>query len=159
MRFSLQDVPKRVQRRSGTLSVTLHFLRPGEMRAEIARLIDYHEQLLGQPQRRFSIDDARACIGEYRIANCLNAALSNWYTWRSPDWKLQAGTNALEAAGITSPVQLRLALYDFVNEHYGGFLAASDRASALEQFADTYQVDAHKSWNTCSSSIAKKRPC
>ncbi len=141
MRFSLQDVPKRVQRRSGTLAVTLHFLRPGEMRAEIARLIDYHEQLLGQPQSRFSIDDARACIGEYRMANCLNAVLSNWYSWRSPDWKQQAGTDALEAAGITSPVQLRLALYDFVNERYGGFLATSDRASALEQFASTYRLD------------------
>ena len=144
MRFSLQDVPKRVQRRSGSLSVTLHFLRAGEMRSEIARLIDYHEQLLGQPQRRFSIDDARACIGDYRIANCLNAALSNWYTWRSPDWKQQANTHALEAAGITSPVQLRLALYNVVNERYGGFLAASERAAALEQFADTYQLDAQK---------------
>ena len=144
MRFSLQDVPKRVQRRSGTLSVTLHFLRPGEMRAEIARLIDYYEQLPGQPQCRFSIDDARACIGDYRMANCLNAVLSRWYSWRSPDWNQQAGTNALEAAGIMSPIQLRLALYDFVNEHHGGFLAASERASALEQFASTYQLDAQK---------------
>src|SRR5579859_2139799 len=144
VRFSLQDVPKRVQRRSGSLSVTLHFLRAGEMRSEIARLVDYHEQLLGHPQRRFSIDDARACIGDYRIANCLNAALSNWYTWRSPDWNMQAGTNALETALISSPVQLRLALYDFVNERYGGFLAASDRASALEQLAETYQLDVKK---------------
>jgi predicted nuclease of restriction endonuclease-like RecB superfamily len=114
------------------------------MRAEIARLVDYHEQLLGQPQRRFSIDDARACIGDYRIANCLNATLSHWYTWRSPDWEQQADTNTLEAAGITSPIHLRLALYDFVNERYGGFLAADERATALEQFADTYQLDAHK---------------
>ena len=144
MRFSLQDVPKRVHRRSGTLSVTLHFLRPGEMRAEIARLIDYHEQLMGRPQRRFSIDDARACIGEYRLANCFTATLSNWYNWRSPDWQLQAGDSVLEEAGIASPVQLRLALYDFVNERYGGFLSAGDRAAALEQFAQKYQLDAQK---------------
>jgi predicted nuclease of restriction endonuclease-like RecB superfamily len=144
VRFSLQDVPKRVSRRGGNLSVTLHFLRPGEMRAEIARLIDYYEQLLGQPQRHFSIDDARACIGDYRMANCFNATLSNWYTWRSPDWKLQADNNTLEAAGITSPVQLRLALYDFVNERYGGFLATNNRAVALEQFAQRYELDPQK---------------
>ncbi|HEY6543184.1 MAG TPA: DUF790 family protein [Ktedonobacteraceae bacterium] len=144
MRFSLQDVPKRVSRRSGNLSVTLHFLHPAEMRAEIARLIDYYEQLLDQQQRRFSIDDARACIGEYRIANCLNATLSNWYNWRSPDWTLQIDNNALETAGITSPVQLRLALYDFVNERYGGFLAASDRAGLLEQFAQRYELNPQK---------------
>ena len=127
MRFSLQDVPKRVQKRSGILSVTLNFLRPGVMRAEIARLIDYHEQLLGQPQRRFSIDDARACIGDYRVAHCLIATLSNWYNWRAPDWTQRTGNGTLEEAGITSPIQLRLALYDFVNERHGGFLAASDR--------------------------------
>jgi predicted nuclease of restriction endonuclease-like RecB superfamily len=140
VRFSLQDIPKRVQKRSGILSVTLNFLRPGEMRAEIARLIDYHEQLLGQPQRRFSIDDARACIGDYRMAHCLIATLSNWYNWRTPDWMRHTGNGTLEEAGITSPIQLRLALYDFVNERHGGFLAASDRATALEQFARVYQL-------------------
>ena len=140
MRFSLQDVPKRVQKRSGNLTVTLNFLRPGAMRAEIARLIDYHEQLLGQPQRHFSIDDARACIGDYRMAHCLNATLSNWYTWRAPAWTQHAGGSSLHEVGITSPVQLRLALYDFVNERSGGFLAASDRAIALDQFARSYQL-------------------
>lgn len=141
MRFSLQDVPKRVQKRSGILSVTLNFLRPGAMRAEIARLIDYHEQLLGQPQRRFSIDDARACVGDYRMAHCLIATLSNWYNWRAPDWTERTGNGALEEAGVTSPIQLRLALYDFVNERHGGFLAAADRAPALEQFARVYQLN------------------
>jgi len=140
VRFSLQDVPKRVQKRSGILSVTLHFLRPGEMRAEIARLIDYHEQLLGQPQRCFSIDDARACVGDYRIAHCLIAALSHWYNWRAPDWILGSGNGSLEEVGITSPIQLRLALYDFVNEQYAGFLAASDRAAALEHFAQMHRL-------------------
>lgn len=140
MRFSLQDVPKRVQKRSGVLSVIPHFLRSGQMRAEIARLIEYHEQLLGQPQRRFSIDDARACVGDYRMAHCLIATLSHWYNWRTPDWTQRAGNSALEDASITSPVHLRLALFNFVNEHYGGFLAARDRASALEHFAHTYQV-------------------
>lgn len=144
MRFSLQDVPKRVSRRGVNLSVTLHFLRPGEMRAEIARLIDYHEQLLGQPQRSFSIDDARACIGDYRMANCFNAALSSWYTWRLPDWTQQSDSSTLEAAGIASPIQLRLALYDFVNERYGGFLAADNRAAALEQFAQRYELVSQK---------------
>ena len=143
MRFSLQDVPKRVQKRSGILAVTLNFLRPGAMRAEIARLIDYHEQLLGQPQRRFSVDDARACIGDYRMAHCLIATLSNWYNWRAPDWTHHVGNNALEEAGITSSIQLRLALYDFVNERHGGFLAGEVRAAALEQFARPYQLDIH----------------
>ena len=78
MRFSLQDVKKSVQRRDGELFVSLHFLRPGELQAEIARLIAYHEGLLGQPRRNFSLDDACSYIGDYRLAHCLIAALSHW---------------------------------------------------------------------------------
>ena len=143
VRFSLQDAPKRVSKRNGILSVLPHFLRSNEMRPEIARLIDYHEQLLGQPQRQFSVDDARACIGDYRMAHCLIATLSAWYNWRTPDWSQRMGNNALEEAGITSPVQLRLALYDFVNERYGGFLASEERVTALRQFAKTCQLTVH----------------
>ncbi|HEV2583480.1 MAG TPA: DUF790 family protein, partial [Ktedonobacteraceae bacterium] len=145
MRFSLQDIPKRVQRRGGELTVTLHFLRRGEARDEIARLIAYHEQMLGQPQRAFSIDDARTLVGDYRLAHCLLAALSAWYSWRSPGWDDvigrmggDAGIGALAETGITSPVQLRLALFDYVNARHAGFLDAHNRLSALEQFAASY---------------------
>ncbi len=141
MRFGLQDIRKHVQRRGGELFVSLHFLRAGESRTEISRLIAYYEQWLGQPQRRFSMDDARACVGEYRLANCLMATLSAWYAWRSPDWNAalpQPARDALEQASITSPVQLRLALFDFVNAHYGGFLETARREDALARFAGNY---------------------
>ena len=76
MRFSLQDIKKHVQRRGNLLSVSLHFLRSGELRKEIERLVSYHEQLLDHPQRDFSIEDARAIIGDYRLAHCLE--YSRW---------------------------------------------------------------------------------
>ncbi len=79
MRFSLQDIKKQVQRRGNLLSVSLHFLRSGELRGEIERLVSFHEQLLDHPQRDFSIEDARACIGDYRLAHCLITTLSAWY--------------------------------------------------------------------------------
>lgn len=144
MRFSLQDIKKQVHRRGDTLSVSLHFLRAGELRTEIERLVTYHEQFLGRPQRDFSIEDARACIGDYRLAHCLIATLSAWYTWRQPEWQtaLQRSANNLlvrfQEAGITSPVQLRLALFNFVNERYHGFLDAQTRTGALAQFAEIY---------------------
>ena len=156
MRFSLQDVKKQVQRRGDELYVSLHFLRSGELRDEIERLIAYYERMLGQPQRQFSLDEARACIGDYRIANCLIATLNAWYTWRQPDWatvlhRLErenlAGTDpyqdhlqALESAGITSPIQLRLALFNYVNEHHQGFLGEKTRIQALQTFSDMYKL-------------------
>jgi len=141
VRFSLQDIKKQVHRRGNTLSVSLHFLRPGELRGEIERLVSYHEQLIGHPQRDYSIDDARACIGDYRLAHCLITTLNAWYHWQQRDWVLvvkQLGTDILERfqeANIASPVQLRLALFNFVNEHFDGFLDAQTRSAALEEFA------------------------
>jgi predicted nuclease of restriction endonuclease-like RecB superfamily len=142
LRFSLQDIPKHISRRGGELTIALNFLRPGESHDEIDQLIAYHEQALGQPQRAFNIDDARAIVGDYRLAHCLLAALSAWYTWRSPAWDEvtqrmggDAALSALFEAGITSPVQLRLALFDYVNAHHGGFLGEQTRAHDLEAFA------------------------
>lgn len=148
MRFSLQDIKKTVHRRGGELSVSLHFLRKGELRDEIGQLIAYYESLLGQPQRMFSFDDARACIGDYRLAYCLNAVLSNWYIWRQRDWtEVIQGLNGQhgkpDLTGIASPVQLRLALYSYVNEQYQGFLDAQTRIRALQSFAEVHSLDVH----------------
>lgn len=147
MRFSLQDVKKQVRRRDGELTVTLHFLRPGELRAEIARLVAYHEQQCGQPRKRFAQDEASACVGDYRLANCLLATLSAWYTWCQPSWTtiLQEMSEqtcaALNEDAISSPIHLRLALFDYVNAHYAGFLDEQARSLALGVFAGLYDLD------------------
>jgi len=144
VRFSLQDIKKQVHRRGNTLTVSLHFLQPGELRGEIERLVNYHEQLLGHPQRDFSVEDAHACIGDYRLAHCLITTLSAWYNWQQRDWLMvvkQLGNGILEhfqEANIASPVQLRLALFNFVNERFDGFLDAQVRSTALEEFTGIY---------------------
>lgn len=146
MRFSLQDVKKQVHRRRGELAVSLHFLRPGEYQSEIERLIAYHERLLGQPQRAFSRDEAQTCVGDYRLANCLIATLSAWYSWQQPSWEElvqdygDASAALLEIEHITSSTHLRLALFSYVNAHSHGFVDSATRASVLEAFAAIYQL-------------------
>ena len=137
MRFSLQDVKKSIQRRGSALAVSLHFLQAGELHGEIERLIAYHEELLGRPQRHFSLDDARACVGDYRLAHCLVATLSNWYLWKPREW----GAVWPDApADLSSPIQLRLALYTYVSEQYQGFLREQMRVEALHAFAADYHL-------------------
>ncbi|GER82512.1 hypothetical protein KTAU_11490 [Thermogemmatispora aurantia] len=148
MRLSLQDVKKQVYRRGGERYLTLRWLQPGELSAEIAQLLAYYEGLLGRPRRAFSLDEARACIGDYRLADGLIAVLGTWYTWQQPAWTdelkhLAAGEQALMAlqqAGISSSVQLRLALFDYVNSSYDGFLAGSERTAALTAFAARFSL-------------------
>lgn len=147
MRFSLQDVKRQVHRRAGDLAMTLQFLRPGELRDEIARLVAYHEQQCNQPRKHFAQDEARALVGDYRMASCLLAVLSAWYTWRQPAWddvvsELDEQTRmALNEAALRSSLTLRLALFDYVNAHYAGFLDAQQRPAALEAFASLYHLD------------------
>lgn len=141
MRFSLQDIQKHVQRRGDELRVSPHFLKPGELRKEIERLVAYHESLLGQPKRNFAYDEARTYVADYRMGKCLIDTLSAWYSWRSPVWSEEIerlGNTQLAECGIDSPVQLRLALYDFVNEHYAGFLDGQKRSKTLQEFAQEY---------------------
>lgn len=142
MRFSLQDIRKSIQRRGGTLAVSLHFLRSGELQDEIMCLLMYYERQLGESQRIYSLDEARAIIGEYRMAHCLIATLSHWYSWQPRPWDAvvrERGGNE-QLLTLTSPVQLRLALYTFVQEHYAGFLAVQQRSTALALFAEQYNV-------------------
>lgn len=142
MRFSLQDVKKSIQRRAGELSVSLHFLRPGELDEAIELLVAYHEGLLGQPQREFAQDTARSYVGDYRLANCLIATLSHWYVWRQRGWGdvVQTLAAAPELRELASAAHLRFALYNYVNEHYQGFLDAARRTEALTAFAAIYHI-------------------
>src|SRR5947209_17336287 len=146
MRFSLQDIQKQVRRRGDGLYVSLHFLHPGELHGGIARLIAYQEQLLGQPRLIFVMDEAGAAVGDYGVSYCLICVLSAWYSWRQcpgAEALARMGQDAcecLEEAGIASPVQLRLALFDYVHECYAGFLDAATRQQALQTFASRYQL-------------------
>ncbi len=137
MRFSLQDIKKTIRRQQGELTVSLHFLQAGELSHELAQLIVYYERLLGQPQRLFSLDDARTYISDYRLTHCLIATLSSWYTWQQREWTetIQALSQQPDLAEIASPIQLRLALYNYVNEYHHGFLNSSTRGQVLDMFA------------------------
>lgn len=144
MRFSLQDVKRQVRRRDNALTVTLHFLRPGELSTEIARLIALHEQHCGQRRKDFAQEEAGTLVGDYRLATCLLTTLGAWYTWRHPSWEealhdVSEGTQtALTEAAIASPVALRLALFDYVHIHHAGFLHTQARHCALAAFAALY---------------------
>lgn len=122
--------------------MSLQFLRPGELQSEIERLIAYHERLIGQPQRLFSLDEARACVGDYRLAHCLLATLSHWYSWQQPDWlaTLREREAVHLVSHFASPMHLRLALYSAVNEHHQGFLGVHEREQALQTFASQYHL-------------------
>ena len=138
MRLGLAEVKKRVLRRQGEAYLVPQLLRAGEWRAEMDTLIGLFESWLGRERGAFPVDRPAELIGDYRMARGLVTVLSEWYSWEAPAWPGPA-TNAEDAAlaarGISSPSQLRLALYDAVHANYGSYLSDRAREAALDAVA------------------------
>ncbi|MFI5272847.1 MAG: DUF790 family protein, partial [Ktedonobacterales bacterium] len=103
-----------------------------------AALIALHEEWTGRARADFPADRPAELIGDYRLGRSLTACLAEWYAWEPRLWPGDASAAEAEALahrGIASPVQLRLALYDAVNDGGAGYLAADRREAALDAFA------------------------
>lgn len=138
MRLALSDVKKSISRRGGVARLTPYLLQPGESRSELEALIALYEAHTGQPRAAFPDDRPAELLGDYRLARCLQACVSEDYTWEIPAWPGPASpqeAEALAAHGIASAPQLRLALYDAVNGAGTGYLATENREMALDAFA------------------------
>ncbi len=138
MRLALADIKKTISRRGGITRLTPYLLRPGELAREIEALIALYEAWVDRERSGFPVDRAAELIGDYRLARCLSTCLAEEYEWRSPPWPGAASADeaaALSGREIHSPGHLRLALYDWVNDHAGGSLSAAIRESALDACA------------------------
>ena len=138
MRLALADIKKTISRRGGETRLTPYLLRPAELAGEIEALNALYEAWVGRERASFPTDRAAELIGDYRLARCLTNCLSEDYEWRSPQWPGNASDEeaaSLASREISSPGQLRLALYDWVNDHAGGYLSAANRETALDACA------------------------
>jgi|SRR5579885_932861 predicted nuclease of restriction endonuclease-like RecB superfamily len=143
MRLALAEVKKRISRRDGALFVAPYLLKPRELLAELDAVIALYDALLEEPRAAFPEDRPAELLGDYRLARCITACLSEWYEWRAPAWPGSATAHeatALASAGILSPTHLRLALYEYVNDTTGGYLATTEREATLDTFAASLGV-------------------
>src|SRR5581483_6497294 len=143
MRIGLGDLKKTVSRRGGVPHLVPYFLRSGELARELEALIALHESWLGHPREDFPEDRPAELIGDFRLARCLLTCLGEWYVWQSPEWPgpaRQAEAAALAELGIAGSSQLRLALYDHVNETLGGYLPAARRDAVLDALAVAHGI-------------------
>ncbi len=143
MRLALADVPKSFTRRDGRVYLTPRLLRPRDLHDEIAALIALYEGSLGQRRVDFPPDRPAELIGDYRLSRCLSICLSDWYGWQSEPWPGAAAPEeavSLAQRGVTSPSDLRLALYDFVQATCGGFLPTPERDVRMDEFAESLGI-------------------
>jgi predicted nuclease of restriction endonuclease-like RecB superfamily len=138
MRFALGEVKKRVTRHNGDVWVAPYLLAPRERTRDLEALIQLFEAYVGQARGMFPEERPAELIGDYRLARCLMTCLLEWYDWLPPEWPgpvVESESNALAAAGISSASELRLSLYDYVNQRWNGYLASAERDKALDSLA------------------------
>lgn len=143
MRLALADVKKRISHVQGIAVVTPYLLPLLRRRADLDAIIGLFEGFVGQPRSCFPEDRPAELLGDYRLARGLSTCLLEWYEWRSPVWADSAApdeSQALAAAGIFSPADLRLALYDYVNQEYGGYVSADERELALNRLSQNFGI-------------------
>ena len=143
MRLALADVPKSFSRRDGRVYLAPRLLRPRDLRAELAALIALYEDSLGMRQADFPGDRPAELVGDYRLARSLTICLSEWYSWQGAAWPSaanEAEADALTQHGVTSPTELRLALYDFAQTTAGGYLPSAERDMRLNAFAASLAI-------------------
>ncbi len=138
MRLRIDDLKKTLTRRHGTVTLSPHLIPPDVPPAALAELIALYDAWAGRARAGFPESQAAQLVGDYRLARCLSISLGEWYVWASPPWPGPASTAEAEALAtwnISSPIDLRLCLYDAVNTSGAGYLPGDQREAALDGLA------------------------
>jgi predicted nuclease of restriction endonuclease-like RecB superfamily len=139
MRCTIQDIRFTV-RRSGAGDPTIYprLLRDRSILPKIAFAIDYFEGLVGRERRDLDAELLVSFFGDHKLARCVVAALGRTYRFRArriEEVVTKVSARRLARHGIAAPKLLRLALFDDVNEHRGGFTTLDDRDAACGDLA------------------------
>jgi predicted nuclease of restriction endonuclease-like RecB superfamily len=144
MRCTLKDVRFTVRQAGGDDPIMFpRLLRDRSILPKIDFAIDYFERLVGHERRDLDAELLVSFFGDHKLARCLIAALTRSYRFRPrriDEVVSKASARRLAASGIAAPKLLRLALFDEVNEHRGGFTGLDEREAACADLARRLKV-------------------
>lgn len=144
MPFPLSDLRRLYYRsRTGAVVVTPLLLERA-MLPRIRQVIEYVESLLGRPRSDFDPSVPTRLAGDERLGRCITTAVLAAYEYRGralSDVLPPEQQRTLALRGIVSPADLRLALYDYVNQRCQGFVPPEQRTVALAEFAAGLGLD------------------
>ena len=127
MAFRLADVKKTVRsRKDGARYLHPKLLDPAVVSAQVSLALAYFQSRLGRARRDVDPEMLVRFFGDPKVARGLVSCLSVSYRWRTQEFAevLEPHNVAyLATLGLHTPRDLRLHLYDYVNEHGDGFLA------------------------------------
>lgn len=128
MSFRLADVKKTVRTRGdGERYVHPKLLGGVATLTQIELALAYFNSRLGRARSEVDPETLIRFFGDAKVARGVIAALGDVYRWRAQEFAEVLDARplaALAAKGLATPSDLRLYLFDAVNRHGDGFLAA-----------------------------------
>jgi predicted nuclease of restriction endonuclease-like RecB superfamily len=136
MAFTRRDLRFTTRRGKGLPSLHPRLLRDRSMLPRIDIAIQYFESMLGRERRDFEPEVLVHFFGDHKLARCLVGCLARAYRFQAPDPATIVGPAAvarLRQAGLLLPRELRLHLFDAVNDDAHGFIWGAERERVLGQ--------------------------
>jgi hypothetical protein len=147
MPFRIADIKKTVRSRGdGERYIHPKLLDAAAMEGQVGLALAYFHARLGRKRRDFEPELLVRFFGEPKIARGLVACLGSTYRWRTQSFAEVLDTPDLARLGrrgIHSPTDLRLHLFDLVNQEADGFLAG-EREAAVAPLAHGLGLSASK---------------
>src|SRR5438552_7376639 len=126
MLFSLSNLKRRsVRDPDGELAVVPKLLHGRAAHRLVEQALEVFEGYVGRPRSEYELRALEAVLSDYRLARCIEACLLRYYAFVQPQFGDMLSAEqiaALNEKGLTSPSDLRLALWDAANTRYGGFV-------------------------------------
>ncbi|MBF6613416.1 MAG: DUF790 family protein [Chloroflexi bacterium] len=99
------------------------------------------EGSVGKPRSEYDARKLEDVLGDYRLGRCIEACLLTRYGFVQPQLSSILSASelaALSRRGLTSPADMRSALWDAANERYGGFAPPNERSALLSGLAEKW---------------------
>lgn len=146
MLFSLSNIKRRsVRDADGEMAVVPKLLHGRAPLKLLEQAISTFEGFVGRPRGEYDARALESVMGDYRLARCVEACLLTCYAFQQPQLdNVLSGEQitALAERGLSTPSDLRLALWDAANERHGGFVLPEERGGALSALAEEWGLPA-----------------
>lgn len=133
MPLSIKDLRLTVRRQGDEAFVYPRLMRDRAALPKLAIAIEHFEASLGKERREIDAEVLVSFFGDHKLARCVVAALGRTYRFhrrRMAELVTKTAARRLAKAGLLSPVDLRLALFDHVNSASDGFTSDAERPAA-----------------------------
>ena len=115
-----------------------------EMTAKIKEAINYFEEFVTKElkQKKFEKNEIIEIFGDYKTGSCILQTLGRYYEFQSPSFDaFESKKSKFLKEGINSPSELRIFLFNRINEDEAGFLSSKHKDEFFKKIADWFAVD------------------